>query len=239
MKKTITPQKYDPPKSSTGDTTHLVGSALLSFVPGAAELFQYFVTPPLEKRRDRWMNEIGEALRRLEENRGVNLEELQLNEMFIDTLLHATQMALRNSQEEKRAALRNAILNAALPDPPEQSLQQMFLNYVDTFTSWHLRVLKFFVDPRSWGQKHGITYPSWYAGPPADVLEHTFTELRGRRDFYDQLVKDLFSQGLMNTDSLHVMMAQDGMFASRSTTTGKKFIEFITSPFNDTDKDPV
>jgi len=121
-----TSRKYEPPKPSKEDAVHAGIRAGLSIIPVATELFQHFVTPPLERRRERWMDEVGKALQDLEENKGVKLEELQSNDVFIDTLLQASQIAIRNSQQEKRRALRNAILNAALPNPPEQSLQQIF-----------------------------------------------------------------------------------------------------------------
>lgn len=153
--------------------------------------------------------------------------------MFITTVMHASQTAIRNYQEEKLEALRNAVLNASLPNPPEEDIQLMFLNFVDALTTWHLRLLKFFENPQAWGQKHGISYPSWSIGAPSTVLEHTFPELRGRRELYNQLVKDLFSRGLMRAVSLDTMMSAQGMFASHVTAMGKQFIKFITSPLKD------
>ena len=112
----------------------------------------------------------------------------------------------------------------------------MFLSFIDALTPWHLRVLKFFENPRAWGQKQGITYPDWYTGGASTVLEHTFPELSGKREFYDQLVKDLFSRGLMNTDTLHISVSGQGMFESHTTAMGQQFISFITSPLQDKDK---
>lgn len=59
----------------------------------------------------------------------------------VSIVLQATQIALRTHQTEKRMALRNAVMNAALPQAPEEGLQQMFLHFIDTFTEWHLRLL--------------------------------------------------------------------------------------------------
>src|SRR2546422_762130 len=61
--------------------------------------------------------------------------------------MKASQVALRNHQADKRQALKNAILNAALPNPPDDARQQMFLTWVDQFTVWHLRVLSLMRDP--------------------------------------------------------------------------------------------
>ena len=230
-------------KPGAGDVAHTIAKAGISSIPvvggAAAEIFSAIMMPPLSKRRDKWIESIDKGLKKLkEEFDGLRLEELSQNDMFVTTVMHASQAAIRNHQEEKLEALRNAVLNAALPNPPEEDIQLMFLNFVDTFTPWHLRMLKFFEDPQAWGQKKGISYPNWsMGGGPVAVLEHTFPELQGRREFYDQLVKDLFSRGLMTTDSLHTMMPEQGMFASRTTAMGKQFMKFITSPLKAGDEE--
>ena len=50
----------------------------------------------------------------------IDLKSLQTNDIFIDTVLKATQAAIRTNQQEKKKALLNAVLNAALPNPPEK-----------------------------------------------------------------------------------------------------------------------
>jgi len=229
------------PKAGAGDVAHTLVKAGLSAIPvlggPAAEIFSAIVVPPLSKRRDEWIESIVKGLKVLEKKiEDFNIETLSQNDMFITTVMHASQVAIRNHQKEKLEVLRNAVLNAALPNAPEEDIQIMFLNFVDTFTPWHLRILKFFDNPQEWGRKSGITYPNWTMGGPSTVLEHTFPELRGRRDFYDQIVKDLFIRGLMNTESLHVTMTSQGMFASRTTSMGKQFINFITSPIESDDE---
>jgi hypothetical protein len=74
--------KYDPPKSGTGDSAHGLATALLSMIPGATELFEYFVKPPLEKRREVWMKMVAEVLRDLENSR-FDIQQLQSDERFI------------------------------------------------------------------------------------------------------------------------------------------------------------
>jgi hypothetical protein len=223
--------KYEPPEASTGDAAHLVTSAVLSVIPGAAELFQYFVTPPLEKRRDEWMDEVGKALRDLEKNQGVNLGELQSDDVFVDTLLQASQIASRNSQEEKRSALRNATLNAALSNPPEHSFQQMFLNFVDTFTVWHLRLLNLFSDPQKWSADHNHKFPDLMMGGLSSILESAFPELRGERAFYDQVWRDLYQRGFVNTESLHATMTGQGLVSKRASELGTLFLQFVEKPY--------
>lgn len=223
------------PKSGAGDAAHAVVRAALSAIPTAggpaAELFTALVTPPLEKRRREWMEDVGEALQRLERDRGINLEELKTNDGFIDVVMQASQVALRNSQQEKREALRNAVLNSALPSPPEHSLQQMFIGSVDSLTIWHLRLLKLFNEPRRWFNKNNRTWPDNLSiGGLSHVVEQAFPELRGQRDLYDQIWRDLYSRGFVNTEGLHVTMTGSGLAAQRTTTLGSSFIKFIEEP---------
>jgi len=111
------------------------------------------------------------------------------------------------------------IVNAALPNPPDEDIQHMFLNFVDMLTAWHLRILKFFENPKEWGQKQGIRYTNQSIGIPARALEEAFSELRRKREFYDQVVRDLFSQGLIriNSESLDALMSKSETFASCKT----------------------
>jgi len=224
------------PKAKVGDAGHTIAKAVLSAIPylggPAAELFAAVVTPPLTKRRDEWVESIATELKKLEEKiDGFKIENLAQNEIFITTVMQATQSAIRNHQEEKLEALRNAVINTALSTTIDENISMMFLNFIDTFTPWHLKILKFFESPQEWGNKHNITYSDYASGAPSHVLEESFpTELRGRRNFYDQIVKDLYLRGLMNTESLHVTMTVHGMFEPRITDLGKQFIKFITVP---------
>lgn len=222
------------PKASAGDAAHTIVKAGLSVIPyiggPAAEIFSAIVTPPLAKRRDEWIESIANGLLELEKKvDGFKLENLSQNEIFITIVMHASQMAIRNHQKEKLEALRNAVLNAALPNAPEEDIQLMFLNFVDSFTQWHLRILNFLNDPKAWGQKHSIQYQNYSLGSQATILEDTFPDMRGRRDFYDQIVKDLNNRGLIVPESLHIGVSSAGMFASSTTDMGRQFIKFITS----------
>lgn len=66
------------------DVAHSLAKGGLGAIPVvgslAAEIFGLVVTPPLEKRRAEWMNEIAEKLKELEDAKVINLEELQNNE---------------------------------------------------------------------------------------------------------------------------------------------------------------
>jgi hypothetical protein len=145
--------------------------------------------------------------------------------------MQASQIALRNHQQGKLDALRNAVLNAALPNSPQEDEQMIFLRLIDQLTPWHLRVLSVLDDPVRWMERHGVANPGWGMGGTSMVLEQCIPELRGQRDTYDQIVRDLQSEGLLAQGQfLHVTMTGGGTVASRTTDRGKRLIRFITSP---------
>lgn len=215
-------EKLTAPKQSKTDIAHTLAKVGLSAIPGvggpAVELFQYLIQPPLEKRRGEWMAQVGEKLQELE-TKGLKLDELQKNEEFVSAVMHASQIALRTHQSEKLDALRNAIVNVAKGQAPDATLQNVFLNLVDSFTELHLRILKVFQAP---SPPHGLSM-----GGLSNVLEHNIPRLRGHRELYDQLWKDLYTRGLVDTGGLHMTMSDSGLGQKRTTGIGEAFISFI------------
>ena len=217
------------PVDSLGDRVHAVMRSGLGAIPiagqAAIELFGALVAPPLAKRRDEWMRDVGEMLAKLSEKKHVNLEDLQQNDAFLDLLMDASQAAIRNANQEKRKALQNAIRNAALGQGPEEALQHMFIRWVDELTDRHLRILHLFRDPEAWATINGRHLPT--LGALSDVLTDAFPELKRKREFYDQVWRDLYTRGLVNTDQPHTTMSSAGLSASRLTDTGTQFLQFI------------
>lgn len=222
------------PKHSKGDHAHALVRAGLSAIPvgggAAVELFNKLITPPLERRRDQWRNDVGEAIARLEADKGLKVEDLQNDESFIDTVMHASHIAMRNSQEEKRQALLNAIRNCALPNPPAASVREIFLELIDTFTVWHLRILSLFQNPAYWLQSNNISLGGLSIGGLSNVLEAAFPEMRGQRQLYDKLWQDLYTRSLVTTDGLHGTMSGRGLVAKRTTELADRFLAFIEEP---------
>jgi hypothetical protein len=138
--------KLDPPKPDTGDTAHLVTKGVLSIVPGASELFEFFVKPPLEDRLEEWMENVAEVLRDLAENKNYDLEELQQNQEFITIVAQATQIAIRNHQKYKIKSLRNVISNSIVYTDIRGDLKLLFIRYIDELTPTHLKLLNFFIE---------------------------------------------------------------------------------------------
>jgi len=221
-----------PQNKSVGDAANSLLRSGLGMIPlagaPAVELLNYLVTPPLEQRRNEWFTQIGERLKDLEEKQGIPLEGLRDDQTFIDIVMQATQVAIRTSHEEKKRALRNAVINSALPASPDITFQQLFISYIDVFTIWHLRLLDLFNNPTLWATKRNHQFPNLMAGGLSNILESAFPELIGRRDLYDQIWKDLHAKGLVDTNSLHVTMSASGLMTKRTSAIGEQFIKFIS-----------
>lgn len=216
-------ERLKPPLPSKGDAAHAVTRAGLSAIPAvggaAVELFQHVVQPPLERRRNAWMEAVGQKLVELEE-RGVDIDALRNDERFISTVMHASQLALRTHQNEKLTSLRNVITNAARGQSPDEALEHLFLDFIDSLSDLHIRILRLFQAP--------TPPPNMGMGGLSSVLEHNMPELRGHRDLYDQFWRDLYSRGLVNTDGLHTTMSGGGLGQKRTTSIGDQFLRFIS-----------
>ncbi len=227
------------PTTSAGDYAYALAKAGISQIPiigaPASEILPLILAPPLERRRTEWLRALGERLKLLEAQvAGFKLESLRNNETFITTALHASQAAIRNHQQEKLEALRNSVLNSALPNPIEEDLQLIFIDYIDSLTPLHLKVLRFLDDPKDWGQKHEIHYPEWSEPSAASALELVFPELAEDRWLQMFLIGDLYNRGLIDIDSLQTRgRSKPQPLASRTTQMGKKLLHFITSPINE------
>lgn len=232
--KKIDVSKVNPLVESDGDKSHRVARAALSLIPvwsGAAlEIFNAVILPPLEKRKVEWMKNVTESINQLLEEKSTTVNELQSNEQFITTITQATQIALRNHQKEKLEALCNTVLNSAISQSIDDSLQQIFLAFIDTYSTWHIRILKFFNDPSVWLKTTNVDYSETSVSGLATILKRAFPELSNRKEFYEKIWRDLYNDGLVNTESLNGTMTGRGLYASRTTELGQGFIMFITAP---------
>lgn len=211
------------PKPNASDIAHTVVKAGLSAIPVVGgpvnELFSLVVTPSLDKRRDKWIESIARALKELEiQVEDFKIENLRENESFVSAVMYASGVAIRNHQEEKLEALKNAVLNAATTNAPEEDLQLMFLNFVDSLTSGHLKMLKLLDDYKAKQPS------SRYTGVQIEFIDKSnektvitaqkaLPDLGVHQNFYDQVLKDLRRRGLLEFD-----MAYESHFLQRLFT---------------------
>lgn len=212
------------PQPQTADYVQGLVKAGLSAIPvigsPAAELFAILLAPPLNKRRDAWLEDLYDALKKLEQRvEGFKIENLVENEAFVSATLQASQIAIRTHQAEKRQALRNALINIVFGKSLDEETQIFFLGLIDAFTVTHLEILRFFSD-RS-------------AFPP-----QRRTELQNRRSLTDPMVLDLSARGLLEDPRPYVARIRESpqslLTAAWSLSElGRKFLGFISQAETD------
>lgn len=219
-------------KISKGDIAHKIVKTALGSVPvvgnGLSELFTTIIAEPSSKRRDKILMQIDTKINELVlKVNNFDINSLATNEVFLSMVSQAYQIAMRTHQEEKIEALLNTITNSAIGNT-EENLQHMFIMFIDSFTEWHLRILFLMDNPVKSLQDKGLQ-TDFMMGSISQIFIHVYPELKGKEEFYKQIVKDLYNRGLINTrdDSINGMMTGSGMVTSRTTDMGKQFINFI------------
>lgn len=171
------------------------------------------------KRLEEWKELLEEKLSHVEKT----LEEIGNNELFTSCIMKATDAALRTAQKEKRRYLANAVYNSAIIDLDE-NVAMIFLDMVERYTELHIRVLHFFKDPTAFP---GISVSKYYQGSAMVPLFDAYPDLKNQKELVNKIAKDLYSDGLMNTESLAGMMSAVGMVSKRATQFGDEFLSFI------------
>jgi hypothetical protein len=209
-----------------------VGAIAFPTVLPGVKLFDLLTSPLRGKRMSDWCEALRLRLNDLSSKvSGLTPEALATSDPFVSAFAQATQAALKTHHEEKIEALRNAILNIAVGRSTNEDEQAIFLGYIDELSPWHLRMLAFLQNPLKFvKEKNGRT--DYYAGSLSQPLEDVFPELVGKREFCDQIMRDLRTRGFLNSDEtiLHTTMTASGIFAPRTTRIADRFLDFIKAP---------
>ena len=224
---------------SAGDIAHLAAKAALSAIPivggPAAELFGALVTPPLEKRRQEWIEEVAAVLRQLESDKIVRLEELRQNEEFTSLLVQATVVAIRNHHAEKKQALRNCVTNAAAGVDIDADIQLSFIRFVDELSPSHVKLLTLLSDQtrisavRSYGDLYGALVPDLPAGITEAVFKMMCMDLDSRGLIWISQDIDDFP-GIYEASKMLLENTRDDLPRVLVSQVGRSFLEVIAAP---------
>jgi hypothetical protein len=222
----------------TQDIVHAAVKSTISAIPIAGgpigELFSYIFTPPWDDRRDAWIKSIEDDLRKLHSKvEGLSIEKLRENELFVSVVSQATRAALLTHEEQKLKALRNACVNAALPNSPDEDLQLIFINLLDSMTASHIQVLLFLDDPQGHLEAHGIGDLESSASFSLIPYIETVLSHAGRPSFYSLILEQLKERGLFD---LHAGDGVHKLYRSHITSLGQQLVQFIKSPIEDVDE---
>ena len=170
----------------------------------------------LQRRFEDWKEKVDEKLGNLEEEIRHKLPD---NEIFATVLLLSAQMAIKTN-DEKRSYLANAVKNAATTNISEDRIV-VLLNCIDKYTLTHLKLLRFLKSPgESKDQK------SYYMTASTMGI---FKDCYPKEDnlILKVAITDMYSDGLINNNSLNTTQTIVGAFAPQTTDLGNDFIQFF------------
>lgn len=220
--------KYTPPDESFVDHGHKLLRSGLGAIPfagtAAIELFSTVLAPPFTKRNSEWMSSMANGLRTLEENGRIVQARLAENEAFVDVFLGASRISVQTSNTAKREYLKNAVLNAAVDQEPDEALQQIYLDLLLSLTDWHLKALTYYqapshlddLEPNADGAQCAIACETGF------LVE--YPELKKRPEFTSVIIGDLYRRQLITR--AQVMEKTPAL----TTALGDGLLAFIQSP---------
>ncbi len=216
------------------DWLHAVVKGGLAGVPivggVASEAFGLLLSPSLQRRRDEWFQQLADGLAEVRAKVDkFDLERLAEDEMFVTSVVNATQAADRTHSDEKILALRNAVLHATFDTNLDEHVKIVFLRLVDELTELHFRLLTYVADPQGWFERHGIEKISQYMGPRINALYAALPEFAGQPDLVRQLAHDLNVRGLADDHGLTGMVSESATYDALASDLGRRFVLFISS----------
>lgn len=218
-----------PERRSGADIAHSIVQAGVGAVPVLGSLLTEIIEvswqPRLERRRAEWLSSLGARLESLAQEVTDVRDRVESDE-FLEVFIEAARAAQATHEEEKRDALRNAVINTALEVEESQAWRLIFVNRLADLQPAHLHLLSFLADPRGGLEERGITPPDIYAGGRSSLVELAVPTWG--RPFYDQLYGDLARMSLTGGAGLHTTMTGAGVYQSELTEQGRRFLAFIS-----------
>ncbi len=121
--------------------------------------------------------------------------------------------------------LRNALLNIAVGKAPNEGVQQIFLNVIDTFTCFHVKILDFL-----WRQDNILAKSSRDSREPISNYGHAINiglpELRKEAGLLEPILNDLNLRGFSDVSSPRDAFPRNPAI----TNLGGQFLNFIAKP---------
>lgn len=211
--------KLKPPGKSASDHMHLIARAGIASVPlvgGAGlEIFNAVVMPPLENRRQVWVEEVARSIRELEEQHKVLPDTLAQNERFISVVANATNIAIRAHENVKLDALRNAITNVALDTSPHSAREHLFLRLIDDLSGPQILCL---FGKEVWVVDEEVPAGAFFGG---------LSRYKGAEWLATELLDDLIRRGLVKIDRFENNNKQH-VTHYKLTEVGEQFRQFIS-----------
>ncbi len=208
-------------KEKVLDIVEIAGKTVLSAIPvgGALATSIYDIVKDncLAKRQEMWKDALEQRISKIEST----LEAIGNNDSFTTALVKSTELAMRTARQEKMDYLANAVVNSYKFNIEEEKLI-IFMDLLDKYTISHIKILKFFYNPRQFA---GTNCSCYTMGSPKTILFEVYPELDN--EIFKKIYDDLYVDGMVNTKDLNITMTDSGMFAKRTTSLGDEFLRFI------------
>ena len=193
-----------------------VGASWL--VPGSSpfiSILDELRSGEFQRRFEDFQEKVDEQLKMMKE---VQLQQLKDNQLFATVLYIAGQLALKTN-EIKRQLLANAVVNAPSCTLSEDSVV-ILLNCIEKYTLRHLRLLRYLQNPKEYKKKN------YYM--TTLTMQIYYDYYSNDNEALDRIVvKDLYADGMITTDSLFVMASVDGCLEKKTTLLGDAMIDFF------------
>lgn len=222
-----------PEVDPTGDKVYRLVETVTSVVPAGQQMLHSLIAPPIQKRMELWIKQTEEKLKILEENKKIDLNELNSRPEFSALLLRTIQAAAVTSQDEQLTNLRNYILNISLKPDISEDEAFVFLEVIKDFTPSHVRVLKFYNSPEDYldkiielqqGTIKGIIKPRGTI-PQGQELSHVFGY--GEPEYWYNIYNIVEGKHLIVSLDQGIKGSPDLTVRGQSTEYGRKILSMI------------
>jgi hypothetical protein len=148
----------------------------------------------VSEKQDAFFRNVVSDLKRL----GKTVDSLSTS--FYGTVTYAAWLATLTNEQEKVDAFKNAVVNTALPNTPDEEMRELFLTMAVSLTARHLRLLNCLFHPREYGidavNSADVHVIGGGMGGAFKVIQQYVPGFE-RRDILERCINDLINQGLV------------------------------------------
>ncbi|NEQ39381.1 MAG: hypothetical protein F6K40_25255 [Okeania sp. SIO3I5] len=170
------------------DNNYSAWKGILGAAPAGSLFVHFYETYVKEPSRQRLVDFLDELVKYLfileQQIDAVSFD----NPTFQTTLIKARDIAVREHQQEKLEALRNAVLNSAIPNSFKDDIQAIFIKWIEEFTVSHIRLLRILHYIDNYNEKEFLA---------------NLPDLEENRIFYNQILKQLNDKDLIELKEVY------------------------------------
>lgn len=203
------------------------GIAAIPLVGGSLEVLASVVlAPSLTKRRDAWLEKLGELVNDLQRKvEGFEISDLAGDEVFVSAVMDASRIAMGTHLETKLDLLKNCLESMALTENRDDFMITQMFRLVEDLSPEHFLVLQYLANPGAWFDGKKIARPEFYSASPSSLMAQA--RLPVDSTALSIVLRDLKDRGLANTEAVSAMMSQGGLWQSLATELGIDLLEFV------------